>query len=411
MNSTRLVSNGQATRRTSLLRLGPHRSSTYYSMIGKVEAARRPKCRGIRRSPTTAGRVGLRFWPAAARRAADGESSQLLEILVAQSTLTAPSGNSFRKFIDIPPPPGSEPASGARSAARIGCDRFSGRMPVDPTITIPHAVTAARRGSMKIKTLLPILLVLAATLPTSTARSQDAADAMLVRMVSWFTGDPAVLFAPSCSDPVGPTNYAEDTCCADGNCGCCSQCCHRYDTWGSVEFLMWWAKGTSLPPLVTTSPAGTPQAQAGVLGFPGTSTLFGDQLGGNKLQGGGRVTAGIWLDPDHNVAVGGRFFGLGGDTSRFNQASGGNPILAIPFFNASPLINREDSLLLAYPGLSSGRVNAFLTTNNIIGAEAFTEIMMTRDQSTPHRPGGRLSVLPPRRLAADQQQQHAHASG
>jgi putative beta barrel porin BBP7 len=231
---------------------------------------------------------------------------------------------------------------------------------------------------MKNKTLFLALLGLA-TVPLSTVRSQDLGDAMLVRMVSWFTGDPAVVSGPSCTDPAsaGPTNYAEDTCCGDGTCGCCSQCCHRHDTWGSVEFLMWWAKGTSMPPLVTTSPPGTPQVQAGVLGFPSTSILFGDQLGGNKLQGGGRVTAGIWLDPDHNVAAGGRFFGLGGDTTRFNQSSTGNPILGIPFFNA--ILNQQDALLVAYPGLSTGRVNAYLTTNNILGAEAFTEIMMVRD--------------------------------
>src|SRR5207302_11310422 len=101
-----------------------------------------------------------------------------------------------------------------------------------------------------------------------------------------------------------------------------------------VEYLMWWGKGTSLPPLVSTSLQGTSFAQAGVLGL-GTATVpFGNQLGGNKLQSGGRVTFGIWLDPQHNVAAGGRFFGLGGDTTSFSQASTGNPIIARPFFDA-----------------------------------------------------------------------------
>ena len=66
---------------------------------------------------------------------------------------------------------------------------------------------------------------------------------------------------------------------------------------------MWWGKGTTLPPLVTTSPQGTPFPQAGVLGQPDTSVLFGNQLGGNGMQTGGRVTFGMWLDPQHNVAA------------------------------------------------------------------------------------------------------------
>jgi hypothetical protein len=230
---------------------------------------------------------------------------------------------------------------------------------------------------MNKKQLLIALVALAAATASSAVRAQDGA--VVDRLVSWFTGDPAVLESPSCAACAAPTNYAEDTCCPDGMCGNCSACCHNADVFGSVEFLMWWAKGTSLPPLVTTSDPGTPVGQAGVLGFPTTHILFGDQLGGNKLQGGGRITAGIWLDPDHNVAAGGRFFGLGGDTTRFSQNSTGTPILARPFFNVTPPLNREDSLVSAFPNISQGGINAHLTTNNIIGAEAFTEIMMVRD--------------------------------
>ena len=38
--------------------------------------------------------------------------------------------------------------------------------------------------------------------------------------------------------------------------------------WATGDYLMGWVRGAHLPPLVTTSPAGTPQASAGVLDLP-----------------------------------------------------------------------------------------------------------------------------------------------
>ena len=43
------------------------------------------------------------------------------------------------------------------------------------------------------------------------------------------------------------------------------------------EYLLWWSNGNPLPPLVTTSPAGTPRPSAGVLGQPGTEIVYGAQ--------------------------------------------------------------------------------------------------------------------------------------
>ena len=47
--------------------------------------------------------------------------------------------------------------------------------------------------------------------------------------------------------------------------------------WFRGEALLWWTRGGQTPPLLTTSPGSTPQAQAGVLGQPNTTILFGDQ--------------------------------------------------------------------------------------------------------------------------------------
>src|SRR5262245_8106792 len=59
---------------------------------------------------------------------------------------------------------------------------------------------------------------------------------------------------------------------------CCRSCPYPPGcVWASAEYLLWWTKGDRLPPLLTTSPVGTPLANAGVLGRPGTSVLFGDE--------------------------------------------------------------------------------------------------------------------------------------
>ena len=59
--------------------------------------------------------------------------------------------------------------------------------------------------------------------------------------------------------------------------------------WITGEYLNWSAKGDKLPPLVTTSPPGTPLAQAGVLGAPGTSVLFGDESVNDRWRSGASV--------------------------------------------------------------------------------------------------------------------------
>ena len=69
--------------------------------------------------------------------------------------------------------------------------------------------------------------------------------------------------------------------------------------WLRADYLMWWTNGTRLPPLVTTSPQGTPVSQAGVLGASGTTVLFGDTTVGDDMRSGFRTTFGMWLDDCH----------------------------------------------------------------------------------------------------------------
>lgn len=127
------------------------------------------------------------------------------------------------------------------------------------------------------------------------------------------------------------------------------------DGWVSLEYLNWWQDGMRLPPLVTTSSTGTARGDAGVLGQPTTSTLFG----GNKILDdafdGGRLRFGIWLDRCHSWGVGGEYFNIGLESESFSQTSTGAPILARPFFNTQTGLN--DSELVAFPGVVSGTVS------------------------------------------------------
>ena len=73
--------------------------------------------------------------------------------------------------------------------------------------------------------------------------------------------------------------------------------------WIGVDYLAWSVKGDHLPALVTTSPAGTPLLQAGVLGAPLTTVLFGNSTVNGGWRSGGRLQAGYWFDPQRSRGV------------------------------------------------------------------------------------------------------------
>lgn len=136
-----------------------------------------------------------------------------------------------------------------------------------------------------------------------------------------------------------------------GDCGQCGPC--RGPLYVRGEYLLWWLTGDTLPPLVTTSTAGTLQPAAGVLGQPATSILFGDQVVNNQGRSGARLTAGWWYSPTARLE--GDVFGLGGQKATFDQTSNGDTILARPFFNLAT--GAQGSQLLAFPNTFAGQIS------------------------------------------------------
>jgi hypothetical protein len=143
--------------------------------------------------------------------------------------------------------------------------------------------------------------------------------------------------------------------------------------WGGVEGLWWWNKERNLPVLATTSVAGTPFAQAGVLGQPGTRVLFGGgEFDGNGSEGV-RGTLGYWFDRNQNFGIFTRAFRYGEEEIGYHAASDGNPILARPFFDVG--LGIEDAVVVAYPGIARGRIDID-TSNEVRGYDVLLRKML-----------------------------------
>jgi hypothetical protein len=142
--------------------------------------------------------------------------------------------------------------------------------------------------------------------------------------------------------------------------------------WVSAEYLLWQVKNQRIPPLVTTSPPGTPQSAAGVL--PAATTLFPPENGSffDGLRSGGRFTFGMWFCEDQCLGIESSSFFLGQRNTSSDYSSGGIPILARPFTNVptsliAPLPGQL-SELVAYPGVVSGIVSV-RTSSQLYGTE------------------------------------------
>jgi hypothetical protein len=103
--------------------------------------------------------------------------------------------------------------------------------------------------------------------------------------------------------------------------------------WVQAEYLLWWLKDQSLPPLVTTSAT---QATVGRIGFPDTRVLFGGYEDGEP-RSGGRITVGARLGDVACLPVGveASFFMLETRHNNFAASSNGDTVLARPFYDVN----------------------------------------------------------------------------
>ena len=136
--------------------------------------------------------------------------------------------------------------------------------------------------------------------------------------------------------------------------------------WVKLDYLAWTVRGDRLPPLVTTSRSGTPRAQAGVLGAQGTTILFGESTVNNEWRSGGRLQVGYWFDPRRTSGIEGSFFALENASTGFSADSGGDPILARPFYDV--VSNQQAALLGAFTGTLAGSLSAS-ETSRVLGAD------------------------------------------
>lgn len=128
----------------------------------------------------------------------------------------------------------------------------------------------------------------------------------------------------------------------------------RPASWLQVDYMLLWTKADQVPALVTSSPVNTPRVQAGVLGQPGTSVLFGNESPDTTDHHGVRVAAGAWLND--RTAITGHWFSLSDGDNRgdFYVGGTGAPILARPYFNTQQ--GMQDSQLISFPGVATGTI-------------------------------------------------------
>ena len=109
------------------------------------------------------------------------------------------------------------------------------------------------------------------------------------------------------------------------------------------------------PPLVTSGPSAS---QPGYIGYPGTQVLYGGDRILDRLQSGGRLQAGLWLDECDRVGLEGEFFALGGDADHYRIWSPGDPIISRPFYDVTrPSSDPQNIEQVASPGVIAGSVS------------------------------------------------------
>lgn len=155
---------------------------------------------------------------------------------------------------------------------------------------------------------------------------------------------------------------------------CCDPCGPEGRLWVRGEFLLTWMRGARSPALVTSSPSGTSQAQAGVVTATGTQILYGDERINTGVASGFQLRVGGWFDRCQTIGLEGGLLYRGGQSQNeiFGSDSGG--IVSRPYFNAAT--GQADAQLVSFPGVLDGSVSVNADLGRLLGLDLSARIRL-----------------------------------
>lgn len=204
----------------------------------------------------------------------------------------------------------------------------------------------------------------------------------------------------------GPEYYGDGPYMDEGGfnlgCGSCGDFCngclpgdYGYGLQGGLymraEYLHWWTKGMTTPALVTTSTDtalnSTNGQRTGATDAPNTTVLFPTDRLFDTSRSGARIMVGMWLDPCHQHAIEGEYFGLGQTTTRYsNEANGrtGSLVIMRPFVQVgglngagnAPAETGNSAEIVSFPNVASGSIDV-VATNRFQGAGLWVNRLMS----------------------------------
>jgi hypothetical protein len=145
----------------------------------------------------------------------------------------------------------------------------------------------------------------------------------------------------------------------------------RSQFWFSAEYILWWTKGVSLPPLVGTIPF----SEANI--NPTPSQILVQQISSERLVSdnsidygafsGMRLSTGVWFNKECSIGMDASYFQLESQENQLRHSSPGDPLLGPAFFD--PVAGAYFIIADSVPGL---RRAAFLAegTQQLWGADA-----------------------------------------
>jgi hypothetical protein len=207
-------------------------------------------------------------------------------------------------------------------------------------VWIVIAVLASRAGAQVSPVPPPASRVAQTGAETKTPAAPDDKTALVEE------GPPPVVPPPELPPPLTPPSW-------EGR------------TWVAMEGLVWWIQGARVPALVTTSPAGTPNAVAGLAGPATTQVLFGHQDMLSGMNFGGAFRAGSWLDDEHKYGVELGFLMTQPQSNSYGSAGNGSPILTRPFVNG--ITGAPAVAPISLPGVASGAFYGAYSTSGLVG--------------------------------------------